>query len=155
MPWTFARYANVLTPVLAFGGLFLGVWRGQPSWLDAPALKPRVLGYVDMRYGDSTLFAKEAAPLDVTGWAACDAKGSTLSSVSILVNGEKRAEVRDFLLRPDVAAFFHRPDFALSGWKASVPLLGLKTGEYVLTARGLCSRGGEGALPAVRLSVLE
>jgi hypothetical protein len=156
---------QAVTPVLAFGGLLMGAWIGAPSWLDIPkpmaSAAPKlvandpVVGYLDMRDGRPTLFASAGGVLEVSGWAACSAPGSALSSVTVLIDGQSRGDVKSFYKRPDVAAAYGRPEFALSGWSATVGIAGMKAGDYKITARGLCSHGEQGLLPDFRLTILE
>jgi hypothetical protein len=152
------------TPSLAFGGLLLGIWFGAPSWLDVPkpmaAAGPKlvaseaVVGYLDMRDGRPALFASAGGVLEVSGWAACSAKTSVLSSVTVSIGGENRGEVKSFYQRPDVAVAYGRPEFALSGWSATIGLTGLKPGDYTIRALASCSQGEQGSLPEFRLTIL-
>jgi len=176
-----SQWWSVLTPLVAFAGLFAGIEFGRPSWLAPPsasaasavlrafAAKPRmasprtvavpvpdpVIGFVDMRDGKPIIFAKKGSVVDVSGWTACAVPGSTISSVILSTDGTRRAEVKEFLPRPDVAEAFGRPEFQLSGWRARVPLAGLNVGEYALTAQGVCSNGEKGVVPAFRMSIFE
>ena len=169
------KHWGALTPVLAFGALIAGIQAGRPSWLQEPrprsaavirvglGAKPAnplpvtepILGYLDMRDGKPSLFAQRNSKVQVSGWTACSVPGSSLSKVVVLVDGEQRAEVKEFFSRPDVAAAFGRPEFEMSGWRATLSLGGLKPGEHVVTAEGVGSRGEKGALPAFRLTILE
>ena len=176
MPSMFSRSWSVLTPVLAFSGLLCGIEVGRPSWLTPPLpretartfhakgragsqtpvpVADKIVGYLDMRGGKPLLFAKEGSHLDVSGWAACSVPGSSISAVRILINGDLRGEVKTFLPRPDVAAAFGRPEFEMSGWRATVSLAGLKAGDYTIVAQGIGSRGEIGTLPTFHLTVLE
>jgi len=166
----------MLTPVLAFSGLLCSIQMGRPSWLTPPLpreaaravpaksrassqtpvpVADKIVGYLDMRGGKPLLFAKEGSHLDVSGWAACSVPGSSISAVKILINGDLRGEVKTFLPRPDVAAAFGRPEFEMSGWRATVSLAGLKAGDYTIVAQGIGSRGEIGTLPTFHLTVLE
>ena len=170
------HWARILTPVVAFGGLFAGIQMGRPSWRDAPPGRPvsapsraassapktvpaqpveAILGFLDMRNGKPVVYAKANSRLEVSGWTACSVPGSKLDRVAVLIDEVQRGEVREFFSRPDVATKFGRPDFEMSGWKTVISLTDVKPGEHSLIARGFGSRGETGSLPAFRLHIFE
>jgi hypothetical protein len=173
------RASSVITAVLAFGGLFAGIRMGHPDWAATPVPKPKpvvrragaaaagtpktpglavtaaIMGFLDMRDGKPELYARKGSSVTISGWTVCSVAGSTLQRVVILIDNEQRAEVAEFFSRPDVAAAYARPDFEMSGWRATVPLKDLPAGEHTITARGIGSRGEEATLPAFPLSILQ
>jgi hypothetical protein len=166
----------VITPLLAFSGLFAAIDMERPSWRDVPPVRPSkpasrpagtasgappvpvsqpIVGFIDVLNGKPVLFAREGTRVEVSGWTACSVAGSKLSHVVILIDGAPRAEVKEFFSRPDVAAAFGRSDFEMSGWRTVVPLRDLKAGEHTLVARGVGAAGEIGELPPFRLNIFQ
>jgi len=93
--------------------------------------------------------------LEAFGWVASAEPGDPIKELRILINGRTMATIHTFLPRPDVAAYFDRPDFNMSGWRTAVSLEGIKAGEYELGLRAATASGKEGSLPSLKLVVSE
>ncbi len=67
--------------------------------------------------------------ITVNGWVA--GKNSKVETVSILLDGNAFA-CKYGTRREDVAAFFHNPEYAYSGFQATIPIAGIKPGTYYM-----------------------
>jgi hypothetical protein len=68
----------------------------------------------------------------IGGWAADVQQGAPVARIELYID---RLHVADGLLglaRPDVEQYFHRDDFANSGWQVEIPLHQLTDGYHYL-----------------------
>jgi hypothetical protein len=163
--------SRIMGPVLivaAFlAGFFLGYkFRGNtgpaagaavqtgptPPALSIPADQPTV-GFLNKVDGKAEITVRAGGQVEVSGWAACSNAASPLSKVQILVDKQPKATATLSLPRPDVAAAYGRPDFAQSGWKASVDAQDITVGSHQITAQATCAQGESGVLPPFQLVV--
>lgn len=120
--------------------------------LTVPPGQP-VVGFLDQADGKSVIPAAGGAEVKLSGWAGCADPASPVSKVEILVDNRMVTAATQQVPRPDVAAAYARPDFAMSGWKAAVPTQGIPAGSHPITARVTCAKGEAGSLPAFQLAV--
>jgi hypothetical protein len=68
----------------------------------------------------------------ISGWTA-DYQTNTVSSVHVLVDGVFVGDATLGISRPDVAAYFHNPAWANTGYQFVLPASGLTEGPHQVT----------------------
>lgn len=79
----------------------------------------------------SRLFCAETRMM-VGGWAADPRDGAPVARVELYVDRQHAGDARVGIARPDVEEYFHRVDFAKSGWQLELPLRTLSTGFHYM-----------------------
>jgi hypothetical protein len=159
------RWKSLLYVACAFiVGIVVGVWwpRGAPQPAESnpsPSAATKIpsnqgiIGFLNMIDGKPVISAPSSGAPQVSGWAACVDEKSTLTSVEVLVDKNPVTTANTGSPRPDVAKAYGRGDFEKSGWKASIPVAGLKAGDHELAVRVTCSAGEKALLPPFRLLI--
>jgi hypothetical protein len=161
---------RILSAVLIICAFVLGVIVGN-RWIDHKPQEPGssqtraaapkmtiaagqpVVGFLDMVDGKPILSGEAGSDIRVSGWAACTDSESPLAKLDILIDKKTTATAAPTFPRPDVAAAYGRSDFEKSGWKSSLSLRGVDSGEHELSVRVTCAKGETGLVPPFRLVV--
>ena len=161
-----------ILPSLASAGLIALLFVDRPNWQSArqrktiaptPAVITKhevpagkiIIGAIDSHDDHGVIHGESGYLLQAFGWIASTNAHDPIQRLEIIINGQTAATVQKLLPRPDVAAYFDRSDFNLSGWIAVVPLDDFKAGEYEFAVRAVTSTGKEDALPSLKLVVSE
>jgi len=162
--------SRVFTTVLIVLAFILGVIVGN-QWIRQPqphadlaqknsngqrmsiGVGQAAVGFVDMKEGKPILSGTSGSDIEVSGWAACADADSPLTKIEVLIDEKPLLATMPTFSRPDVAAAYGRPDFEKSGWKTSVSLRSIDTGDHELSVKVTCSKGKTALLPPFRLDV--
>lgn len=105
---------------------------------------------VDQADGDTIVAV--GGTLLVRGWAADPDSdpGSPVARVEVRIDGTSVGDATLGLSRPDIAAFWGRPDFANGGWELAVGLAGLPEGTHTVTVEAFDAEGASAPVDSPR-----
>ncbi|MFQ5776656.1 MAG: putative Ig domain-containing protein [Terriglobia bacterium] len=105
---------------------------------------------VDQADGDTIV--PVGGTLLVRGWAADPDSdpGSPVARVEVQIDGTSVGDATLGLSRPDIAAFWGRPDFALGGWELAVGLASLPEGTHTVTVTAFDAEGSSAPVDSPR-----
>ena len=113
----------------------LGLYREMQSFRSA-----RQLGLIDIAgFGvfDNAAIVKNPDGVVATGWAVHLDRGAPVDQVQIMIDDVPFGFATLAITRTDVATFYNRPDFRLSGWQFILPFTatqGITPGPHHLSA---------------------
>jgi hypothetical protein len=122
----------------------------------APSAVPPPFGSLDQAIDSSTLKSTVAQTdsLLVTGWVADQTDGAPLSGITIYVDGKLIGSPTTGQNRSDVAAYFNKPAYALSGYKLVYPVAGLSIGTHAVTAMAIDKEGQSSNFGPIQITVV-
>ncbi len=117
----------------------------------APVPLEPIFGFIDTR----EVLARSGDRVRLEGWVASSRHGAPVRELKLRLHGHELGTVRHFHPRPDVAAYFGRPNLLQSGWHVHVELPALQPGRYDLLVEGTDAEGVSGELQPVPVGITE